>query len=208
LGKGDKVAIFDYGTSPVSYLASSAFTPYLARGAADVLGCLTICNDGVANMSRRAVEIVQFVQPRILFLRSDCLHPFAAEIEKAAMQLSDYTSALVVTENEGVLSDAERQGYQRRLRVPIYRLLRMDLALFLAMECPECRLFHGYRDLYFLECIDDGLEGSRDDRKGGILAITNLFARACPTIRYVSQVKGSLVPAGCPKGPNDQRISA
>ena len=63
LRKGDRVAIFDYGTSPLSYLAASSFTPYLDRGAADLLGCLPVCNDGVANMSPRAVEITVLREP-------------------------------------------------------------------------------------------------------------------------------------------------
>lgn len=34
VGTGDRVAIYDYGSSPISYLASAAFAPYLERGAA------------------------------------------------------------------------------------------------------------------------------------------------------------------------------
>lgn len=205
LGEGDRVAIFDYGTSPVSYLASSAFTPYLGHGAADLLGCLAICNDGVANMSQRAVEILKFVRPRVFILRSDCLHPLVVEVEREAVRLSDYTHALVVAENEGLMSRADQMAYERRLGVPLYRLLRIDLAMFLAMECPECRLLHSWQDLYFVETVTEEEAG---DRKKGCLVITNWFAKACPTVRYLSQAQGSLEPAGCPRGPKDLRISA
>ncbi len=208
LAKGDTVAIFDYGTSPISYLASSTFTPYLGQGAADVLGCLPICNDGVANMSQRAVEILRFIRPRILFVRTDCLQPLAMEIERQLPRLADYTSALVVAENEGLLSKGDQDAFERRLGVPVYRLLRIDMAMFLAVECPECRLLHSWQDLYFVESVTEGLEETSGDRRENSLVVTNWFAKACPTIRYQSQVKGSLEPAGCPRGPQDYRIAA
>ncbi|MBI2088540.1 MAG: hypothetical protein HYT78_07325 [Deltaproteobacteria bacterium] len=206
LGSGDRVGIFDYGTSPVSYLASSAFTPYLRRGAADALGCLVTCNDGEANMSQRAVEIIKYVRPRILFLRSDCLHPFALEVEKDSLSLSDYIDALVTAENEAVLSTAERVAYEKRLAVPIYRMLRVDAAMFLAVECPRCRLLHSWQDLFLVEAPAGGSEEG-GKRNPAPLVITNWFAKSCPAIRYVSQVKATLEPAGCPRGPKDLRIA-
>lgn len=199
LRAGDRVAIFDYGTSPLSYLASSAFTPYLRPGAADSLGCLPVCNDGVSSMARRAIDIVKFVRPRVLFLRTDCLEPFALEVEGELGELNEYTEALVAAENEGVLPAPDREAYERRLRIPVYRLLRADAALFLSAECPECKLFHSSPDLYCVESV-----GSVP----GPLAITNWFAKSYPTLRYLSQANGSVRGRGCPRGPEDQRIAA
>jgi len=199
--KGDRVAIFDYGTSPVSYLASRSFTPYLAKGAADLLGCLPICNDGAANLSQRAVEIVRFVRPRLLFLRADCLHPFAAEIHNGALRLASYVDALVAVENEGMLTAAERDSYQKSLGVPIYRLLRADAAMFLAPECPSCGLFHIWPDLYHVE-------RSAQEGRAGRLLVTNWFAGSCQAIRYLSQIEAVLERPGCPAGSQHPRIRA
>jgi len=199
--RGDRVVIFDYGTSPVSYLASCSFTPYLARGAADILGCLPICNDGAANLSQRAVEIVKFVCPRVLFLRTDCLHPFATEFNKGSTPLSSYVGALVAVENEGVLAAADRDAYQKNLGVPIYRLLRADAALFLAPECARCGLFHIWPDLYHVELSEQGKHG-----REGQLLITNWFAEHCQAVRYLSQVQAVLERPGCPAKATDPRI--
>jgi phenylacetate-coenzyme A ligase PaaK-like adenylate-forming protein len=207
LGKGDTVAIFDYGTSPVSYLTSSTFTPYLNKGVADVLGCLPICNDGAANMCQRAVEILKFVRPSIFFVRADCLPPLILEIERQLSRLADFTNALVVVENEGLLSKSDQSLYESRTGVPIYRLLRMDAAMFVAVECPQCRLLHCWQDLYLVESAADGF-GDTDDPLGSSLVVTNWFAKTCPTIRYVSQVQGALESTGCSRGPQDNRIAA
>jgi phenylacetate-coenzyme A ligase PaaK-like adenylate-forming protein len=203
IGRGDRVAIFDYGTSPVSYLASGSFTPYLRRGAADSLGCLPICNDGAANLSQRAVDIVRFVRPRVLFLRAECLHPFAAEIENRSVSLSSCLEALVLVDNEAVVSASSRDSYQAQLGVPIYRLLRADAAMFLAPECPRCGLFHIWSDLYHVEIAPPNSQ----DRKGR-LVISNWFATSFKTIRYLSQLEAVLEPRGCPAGARHPRIHA
>ncbi len=206
LKKGAVVAIFDYGTSPLSYLASSAYTPYLRRGAAEALGCLAICNDGIASMSQRAVEILKFVRPRVLFVRGECLQPLALEIEGRLPQLSDFTHALVVSENESLLTKADQEGFERRLGVPVYRLLRADIAMFLAMECPECRLLHCWQDLYSVDTGNQAFEGSTSNSGDETLVVTNWFARSCPTVRYVSQVRGAVVAGGCSRSRRDIRI--
>ena len=207
LKRGDRVAIFDFGTSPASYLASGSYTPYLGRGAAEALQCSPICNDGVSNMSQRAVEILKFIRPRIFFLRSDCLQPLMHQAEAAALHFSDYTRALVITECEGALSRTEQKTFEQKLGVPLYQILRIDAAMFLAVECPHCRLLHTWRDLYFVE---NGPEDNEEVVNGAVrspLLITNWFGMGCPTLRYLSQIRGSLIAPGCPRGPRDQRIA-
>ncbi len=207
LRPGDAVGIFDYGTSPVTYLASGSYTPYLERGAAEALGCMPICNDGVANMSQRALDIVKFIRPRLLFIRSDCLQPFAYQAEATALRVADHIGALVVAESEGALTRTEQTGFEERLGVPVYRLLRVDVAMFLAVECPHCRLLHSWQDLYLVENQPDDKEALTGDPLPSPLLITNWFARGCPTLRYQTQIRGTVVAPGCARGPQDQRIA-
>lgn len=206
LNKGNKVAIFDYGSSPVSYLASSAFMPYLSRGAAEELGCIPLCNDGVSQMSQRAIEIIRFVQPRVFFIRSDCLFPFSQEVQRQGISLPDYIESLVVTEDDGIPSTRSCQTWASTLSVPIYRLPRVDVAMFLGVECPNCHLLHINSDLYFVETVQSEQKITPVQDNTGLLTITNLFARTTPTIRYVSQLNAILMRPGCTQSPEDERV--
>lgn len=205
LRRGDRLVIFDFGSSPVSYLASSFFTPYLRHGAGDLLGCVPVCNDGVATMSHRAVQMVRFIRPRMLFLRTDVLFPFATDVAKARLSLSGDLRAVVVTENEGVLDETTRDEFQRRLGVPIYRLARVDAALFFAMECPACRFFHFWPELHHVEVVREESARTPADERGA-LALTTWFARVCPSIRFLSQLRGVLDAGRCPRFPRAGRV--
>lgn len=204
---GDGLAIFDYGTSPVTYLASACYTPYLAEGAADGLGGITICNDGVPNMSQRAVEILKYVHPRYFVMRVECMFPFMQACEAEGVRASRYTEALVATRNEGGLDRGLRELCRERLGLPVYQLPRADLALFLAQECPACGYLHTWADRYLVEVVDpDSLQPLPDGREGR-LVITNHFARVCPAVRILTQLEGRLVAPGCALGPRDVRLS-
>jgi len=159
-------------------------------------------------MAPRAVDILRLVQPKILFVRSDCLPPLITEVDRQLPRLAEFTGAVVVAENEGLLSKEKQADCERRLGVPVYRLLRIDIAMFLAAECPECRLLHCPADLYYVESVADQIDQPSDDDGDTALVVTNWFAASCPSVRYLSQVKGRIAPPGCPRGPTDQRIAA
>ncbi|MBI4289061.1 MAG: hypothetical protein HY671_11625 [Chloroflexi bacterium] len=206
LDKGDRVAIFDFGSSPLSYLASGAFLPYVSRGAADGLACIPVCNDGVSQMGQRAVEIARFVRPRAFFVRSDCMFPFIQEAERQGISLRDYIGAIVVAENEGLPSARSCRAWADALGLPVYRLLRVDAAMFLGIECPSCGLLHVDSGSYFVETVVPGRGRDADSDGGGRLAITNLFARLTPAIRYACPVLAGRIGPGCPLSPEDDRF--
>lgn len=208
LGQGDSVAIFDYGGSPVGYLASSLYIPYLKVGAGDGLGCITIGNDGLPEMAGRATDILRYVHPKAMFIRSDCVHPFLEESRRLETEVKRHLQLMVVEANEQVYLEAARREAEDRLGIPVYRLLRMDQAMFLAQECPACRAFHYPGQAYQVEAVDEYQHKSLPAGQRGKLVVTNLFARTTPAIRYLSDVRAALEPGECSRGPGDGRFRA
>jgi phenylacetate-coenzyme A ligase PaaK-like adenylate-forming protein len=201
---GDALALYEYGSSPVVYLASSLYVPYLRAGAADRLGCTVICNDGVANLSQRAVEILKYVRPRFLVIRDDCIEPFVAACAAEGLEVAKHTEAVVVTSNEGGLGRTE--GLAQRLGVPVYRMPRSDVALFLGLECPECSCMHVPSDLYRVEALE--LDTLRPARPGqpGRLAITNIRSLGILSLRVLTSLHGTVIEGGCPRQAADARV--
>ena len=201
IGAGDRVALYDYGTSPAVYLASAAFAPHLSRGAADALGCVPICNDGLPEMASRAVHILRYTRPRVLFIRHDALRPLVDRLsgENTALRFFG-TQAVVVTGNEEAFGRGSMSPIAEQLGVPLYGLLRADAALFLAPQCPRGGRWHGWPDLYFLEVLDEETFRPLPGGRTGFLTITPLFARTCPLLRYVTTITAALDPDGCPCG--------
>ncbi len=206
LTRGDVVAIFDYGTSPITYLASSAFFPHLRQGASDLLGCLPICSDGVPQMAARVISVLRYLRPRALFLRPEGLLPLADLAERQGLGIARHLGFMVVSQDEGRLKAASREEWQRRLAVPIYSLLRVDRSLFLAVECPHCGSWHTWRDLYRVQAVEPASKRPLPQGQEGLLKVDPTFASGM-TRGYVSSILGVLLKEGCQRGPEDQRIA-
>jgi phenylacetate-coenzyme A ligase PaaK-like adenylate-forming protein len=203
---GDTVAVYDYGTSPTAYLASGAYVPYLRLGAADALGCTVVCNDGVSNMAQRAVDLLKYVRPRLLVARVDCLQPLLAACEADGVVVASHLEALVVTHNEGRLDVRLRAQCQQRLGVPVYELPRSDLALFMAVECPECRLLHTWPDRFDVELLSPDGTAPADTDQPSRLVITPRFARLWRIPRVLTGLEALPAQPGCPRAPGDLRL--
>ena len=191
--KGETIAFFEYGSSPLVLLASSGYVGYLRRGAAERLGLTSVCNDGVAAMAGRMVTIVETLRPSMLLIRRDLAAPFATALEAAGVKLADRVRWVAVSEVEGALSRTEAQQIFARLGVPVWRVLRSDAAFFLAGECPGCRAFHVDRE-YRAEQLDSGR-----------VAVTTLFANVCPAISF-DLGTARLLRGGCALEPRAARI--
>src|SRR5690349_4779398 len=107
---GETIAFFEYGSSPLVLLASSGYVGYLKRGAAEILGLSSICNDGVATMAPRMVSIVEQVRPAMLVLRRELAAPLLSALESSGVTMKDRVRWIGLTEVEGAppASEAER----------------------------------------------------------------------------------------------------
>lgn len=193
VARGETIAFFDYGSSPLVLLASAGYVGYLRRGAAERLGLSAICNDGVAAMAARMASIVETVRPSMLILRHDLVAPFASALEAAGVSLAGRIRWAAIGDVEGAPPPAEAERAARSLGVPVRRILRCDAAFLLAGECPRCGCFHLDRQ-YRAEQLP-----------GGEVAVTTRFAASCPALRY-NIGTARLAGRGCALEPGAQRI--
>lgn len=203
---GQTIVIYDYGSSPVTYLASRFYTAYLRQGAADALGCDVVCNDGGANMAARAAELLSHMKSGILLVRSDCVDPLLAACEAKGVSFQRHVHRVVVTQRGTPRSSGQRGVLADRFGVPVSYLHRADAAFFLAAECPACCAIHVPVDLYLLEVVHPESHQSLAPGEAGQIVVTSRFARACPAMRILTHLTGRVLPDPCPRGPDDLRV--
>lgn len=146
VGAGDRIAIYDYGSSPVAYLASQAFAPYLERGASERSGATALCVDGLPDNVKRFTHVLRHFQPRFAFVRAD-LAPLLVS-GPTAVPAELRTARLVVSADGDVPAPGERAAWEREWSGGVSLLARWDAAAFVAAECPRCRLLCVPEDLY------------------------------------------------------------
>lgn len=190
----ERIAIFDYGSSPLVLLSSASYTPHLRRGAAERLGADVICNDGVAVLAERMLEIVQQLRPAALVLRRDVLAPLGAALDGSGVSLTQSCRWLAVSEPDGAPHADEVARWSRHWGLPVHRILRADAGCVLAGECLACGAFHLPAQLYRLEAT-----------RAQEAIVTTRFARVSPAVRQ--RIDGAVrAPGECPEEPGAGRI--
>jgi phenylacetate-CoA ligase len=134
VGAGDRVAIYDYGSSPVAYLASGAFAPYLERGAAERLGATALCVDGLPDNAKRFAHVLRHFRPHFAFVRTD-LMPLLVQ-GPTAIPTGLRTARLVVSADEDVPTPRERAEWRREWGGGVSVLERRDASAHVAVEQP------------------------------------------------------------------------
>ncbi|MDE3074299.1 MAG: hypothetical protein KGJ86_02630, partial [Chloroflexota bacterium] len=143
---------------------------------------------------------------RYAIVRGDCFQPLLAACAAQGLDPARYTQGFVVTYNERSFEKRRRERWGQRLGLPVYELRRSDLALFMALECPQCNLLHTWSDLYQVEVVSDDWLQPVAGGEPGRLVITSRFARCCPAVRVLTQLRGRIVDGACPAGPADTLV--
>jgi len=200
---GQRVALYDYATSPMVVYASRAYVPHLDAGAADILGCLPICNDGLPDLADRCIHILEYVQPSVLFADAELMDPLLRALERRG---SRTPSRVVVTSDEAPVGSAQIREWGSLLGTEVHQMLRADAPLFFAPPCAtEPMTFHPDEGAYRVEVLSpDAAEGLSDDV--GQIAVTNLAIRSSIVIRYVTDLVGIVRDGSCRCGRTGPRV--
>lgn len=204
--QGDRVAIYDYGTSPLTLFASANYIPHLPTGAAEILGCTPICNDGLPEFASRVLHVLRYVRPQVLFVRGDVMPALVSQATKEDVDFSSLTSLLVVSSDEELADPGDTIRWSRQLGVTVTQLLRVDAALFFAHPCQLGDAYHPNDLRYIVEAVSERELTPVKDGDPGRLTITNLFLRTCPAIRYVSDIRARVRRIQCDCGHQGTKI--
>lgn len=161
---GNRVVVYDYGSSPAAYLASKAFAPYLDRGAAEITGTLVLCVDGLPDNAQRVGHVLRHFKPHHLFVRAEAVPLLVSG--PTAIAREGRVATLIVTSEGQPPAAVDRTAWKRGWGSQLRFVQRWDAAAWLGPECPRCGCLRVAKDLYCAEVV------------GGLLAIAPNFGPA------------------------------
>lgn len=194
--RNDLVLISDYGTSPLSYLASKLFCSFERDGLAEKMGFVPLSVDGIPEFTRRTIHVILTAKPRIMFIRHDLVAPLLSNIRSQNISSHELNLAKIVVtancnsaENELILA--------KKLNTKVVRLLRDDLAFYAMIECEFTEGFHILADSYLPEIACSEGETTLSNRQKGKLVITALFPTSVPVVRFETSYEGYFDDSRC-----------
>ncbi len=201
---GQRIAFYDYATSPIVLYASRSYLPHLEAGAADLLGCLPICNDGLPELADRCLHILEYVQPSVVFIDVELVDPLLRALERRPTP--NRPDKLVITSDEAPVRPAQLGAWSRSFGTEVTQMLRADGPLFFAPPCAtEPMTFHPEESAYLLGiATPDGSESP--PAHGGRITVTNLALRSSIVIGYMTNLTGEVHNGTCRCGRAGPRV--
>lgn len=183
---GERVVLYDYATSPLVLFASRSFLSHLDRGAADLLSCTPICNDGLPELADRCAHILEYLAPSLLFVDSEAVDPLLERIDSVGPTLR----RVVISADETLFSPDRLAAWSDRFQVEVVQMIRSDLALFFAPPCPLVEnTFHPPSTVIAEEVLTE----AGDTR----ISVTNTAVTSTVVARYVTPFSGDVGHDGC-----------
>lgn len=193
---GQRVAFYDYATSPAVMFTSRSYVANMEAGAADILGCMPICNDGLPELADRCVHILEYFHPETLFVDVELMDPLIRAM--ASRSIPILPPLVVVTGDESLADEGSLQEWGAALGTAVKQMMRVDAALLVAAPCPvEHMTFHPDEAGYRMEAID---LDRRSTSSIGRLAVTNLAVRSSVVVRYLTELYGGVRTGLCACG--------
>lgn len=188
---GDRVLLYDYSTSPLVAFASRSFLSHLDRGAADILSCTPICNDGLPELADRCAHILDYAAPSLMFIDSEAVEPLLDRVGSVRPRLR----RIVVSSDETLLPRDRIATWREGFGIDVVQLLRSDAALLFAPPCPvEPDTFHP-PSAFIVEAIP--VETTAGCSQAGRISVTNTAVRSTVVARYVTPLLGRVALGRC-----------
>lgn len=194
--KRDIVLISDYGSSPISYLASNLFCSFETKGLAERLGFVALCTDGMPEFVQRTLHVIESTKPRFIVTRHDLIPPLVSACRSQNRSLKEFgVATVVVTANcDAAQKEADLAS---KLGTKVLRLLRDDTAFFAMMECKKSNGFHISEDAFIAEITDSQKKSLLPLGETGRLVVSSLFPTSVPLIRFETSYEGYLKKSEC-----------
>lgn len=204
VAEGSRIAFYDYATSPTVLFSSRSFVSHLDAGAADLLGCLPICNDGLPELAERCVHVLEYMRPSFLFVDNGLMEPLLRAL--ANRRIDGSLTRVVVTGDEDPVDPGRLIDWSRSMGCEVVQVLRIDAALLLAPPCSADPVaFHPDERSYAVETWDE--DRPRRHENGPLpLVVTNLALESTVVVRYATALSGTVSDGLCVCGRSGPRV--
>lgn len=156
----------------------------------------------------RAIYLGEQLKPRIFFSLVSYFDQVTQGIKGQKKVPKDVFQPEIIVlrelKDDMQLTSEKEKEYKNEWGSEFYRMLDVQDAAFLAMECPEHSGLHAWEDMFIIEALSNG-ELVAEGKKGK-LAITNLWSEATPAIRWQTDYEVTLDKKQCKCGGNHLRI--
>lgn len=177
----------------------------------DIMNCMVIPVELLGPDSPRVVHLARYFKPRTLFTAIPDIDNVKASAQNLGVNIKDlgYQRMIFRTrypESASIAPPSEREKYSKEWDVESFVMLDIPDNIFYAVDCPEHQGLHFWEDAFIVEVVDPETGERKNPNEVGKLVISNIFAKATPLIRFLTDIDASIDNETCTCGRTHSRI--
>lgn len=142
--QGELIQIYDFGSSPISFLFGRNYCPLSIEGTSELLNVRVLFNDGIPDFLGRGLYGLAKCRPNSLIIRKELLGPLVQRNKQYDEIKNGGPTRIIVTADRDFITKEELLELQEKLRVEISYIFRIDEILFFAYSCTRGKLHYHY----------------------------------------------------------------
>ncbi len=202
---GDTIQSLCWAWEPFNrlYMAAQAF---LSPSVSEILGIMPVTLEIITLEAPRTFATASLLKPSAIIADTGHLTQLATVCEQNGVSPEKMGYQKIILKEPRILSDQETKEVSEKWGADVYNMLAVQDNMFYVEDCSIHDGLHVWEDAFIAEIVDEETGEPLGEGEAGKLAVTNLFAKGNPTIRYLTNVTAKIDRTPCDCGRTHSRI--
>lgn len=161
---------------------------YLSPSLCEIMGIVPVTLEIISLEAQRTFATASLLKPSTIIADLGHLAQLAAVAEQNGVKAEEMGCKRIILKEQRILTDKEKETVRGQWKADVYTMLAVQDNMLYAADCDRHNGLHVWEDAFIVEVVDEETGEPLEDGEEGKLAVTNLFAKACPMIRYLTGV--------------------
>lgn len=156
----------------------------------------------------RTLTVARFFKPPIIFANLAHMKQYRATCKTENIEPDGLGYEKIILREKKLLTDKQKTKITDAWKADVFNMLDFQENLFYAVDCQKHQGIHVWEDMHLMEAVDPETGKPVAEGETGNIAITNLFAKGMPMIRYQTNVSAKIDRTPCDCGRTHARIKS
>jgi len=202
---GDTIQSLCWAWEPFNrlYMAAILLT---SPSVSEILGIIPITLEIIPLEAPRTFSTARLLKPSLIIADTGHLRQLAAVCQQNKISPEEIGYKTIILKEQRILSEKEIKEISDKWKAKVHNMLEVQDNMFYAMDCDKHKGLHIWEDAFIAEIVDETTGEKVREGEAGKLAITNLFAKGTPMIRYLTNVTAKIDRSPCDCGRTHSRL--
>lgn len=202
---GDTIQSLCWAWEPFNRVYISAIIT-LSPSVSEILGIIPVTLEIISLEARRTFATASLLKPSTIIADLGHLTQLAVVGEENGVSPEKMGYQKIILKEARILGDKETKEVSEKWKADVHNMLAVQDNLLYAEDCSAHNGLHVWEDAFIVEIVDEETREPAGDNGTGQLAITNLFAKGNPMIRYLTNVTAKIDRTPCDCGRTHSRL--